>query len=53
MSLNSAGKAKVFSCVQSSVCCGTEQGESEETSCLIDLETAPRSAPAPGNVLGM
>lgn len=53
MSLNSGFFTKFFSCVQSSVGCGTEQEESEQTSCLIDLETAPQSAPAPDSVLGM
>lgn len=52
MSLKSAGKVKFFYCVQSSVCFETEQGESEQTSCLPDLETALPSSPAPEYVLG-
>lgn len=38
--------------LRSSICCETEQEESEQASCPTDLETAPPSAPAPDYVLG-
>lgn len=38
--------------LRSSICCETEQEESEQASCPTDLETAPPSAPVPDYVLG-